>query len=48
MVQRRKENRDRTIDYLGASLEDWNDYVWQMRNVMLTLDVIDDPIELTG
>lgn len=47
VIERRKENRDRIMDYLGADLDDWNDYVWQMRNVMLTPGIIGDLIELT-
>ncbi len=47
LIERRKENRDRIMDYLGADLDDWNDYVWQMRNVMLTPGIIGDLIELT-
>ncbi|KAF5066871.1 hypothetical protein DSECCO2_259270 [anaerobic digester metagenome] len=47
VVQRRKENRQRILDYLGADLNDWNDHVWQMRNVILTADVIGDLVELT-
>lgn len=47
VIQRRKENRDRIMEYLGADLDDWNDYVWQMRNVMLTADIIGELIELT-
>lgn len=47
LIERRKENRDRIMDYLGADLDDWNDYIWQMRNVMLTPGIIGDLIELT-
>ncbi len=47
VIARRKENRERIMDYLGAGPDDWNDYAWQMRNVMLTPDVIGDLIELT-
>lgn len=47
VVKKRAENRDRIMDLLGAGREDWNDYVWQMRNVMLTLDIIGELIELT-
>jgi len=47
VMERRRQNRERIMDYLGADLDDWNDHVWQMRNVMLTPDVIGDLIELT-
>jgi lysine 2,3-aminomutase len=47
VIAKRQENRERIMDYLGAGPDDWNDYVWQMRNVMLSHDVIGDLIELT-
>lgn len=47
VVQRRTENRERIMDYLGADTDDWNDYVWQMRNVLLSSDIIGDLIQLT-
>jgi len=46
-VRKRQENRSRVLDYLSADLDDWNDYAWQMRNVMLSHEVIGDLIELT-
>jgi len=47
VIAKRQENRERIMEYLGAGPDNWNDYVWQMRNVMLTPDVIGDLIELT-
>ncbi len=47
VIERRLENRNRIMDYLGANLDDWGDHVWHMRNVMLTPDVIGDLVELT-
>ena len=47
VVERRRVNRERIMDYLNASPEDWQDYVWQMRHVMLNADVIGDLIQLT-
>lgn len=47
VIKRRQENRERIMDYLGASSDDWNDYTWHMRNVMLTPDIMGDIIELT-
>jgi lysine 2,3-aminomutase len=47
VIQRRAENRGRIMDFLGADLDDWNDHVWQMRNVMLTADVIGELVQLT-
>ncbi|NLX48038.1 MAG: KamA family radical SAM protein [Euryarchaeota archaeon] len=48
VIARRKENRARILEYLSADLDDWNDYAWQMRNVMLSQEVIGDLIELTA
>ncbi|MHC1709665.1 MAG: KamA family radical SAM protein [Methanomassiliicoccales archaeon] len=47
VIKRRQQNRERIMDYLGASSDDWNDYAWQMRNVMLTPDVMGEMIEMT-
>lgn len=43
----REENRDRILDYLGGTIEDWNDYKWQIRNVIRGIDPLQDLIELT-
>jgi lysine 2,3-aminomutase len=43
----REENRDRILDHLGGTLEDWNDYKWQIRNVVKGIDPLQDLIELT-
>jgi len=47
VIRRRVTNRQRVLDYFNASLDDWNDYTWQMRHVLLDADVIGDLIELT-
>ena len=31
VVYRRRVNRERIMDALGASEDDWNDYRWQLR-----------------
>ncbi|TFG56859.1 MAG: KamA family radical SAM protein [Methanomassiliicoccus sp.] len=47
VVERRLANRGRIMDYFNASMEDWQDYVWHMRNVLLDADLIGDLIQLT-
>ena len=47
VIERRRKNRERILDHLNATLDDWNDYPWQMRNVLLSEEVIGDLIELT-
>jgi lysine 2,3-aminomutase len=47
VVARRHNNRQRIMEYLNVSMDDWNDYVWQMRHVMLDADVIGDLVQLT-
>ncbi len=33
LVARREENRQRILDFFGASLSDWEDYGWQLRHL---------------
>jgi lysine 2,3-aminomutase len=34
IAERRKSNRKKVLDVLGADPEDWNDWKWQFRNVL--------------
>jgi lysine 2,3-aminomutase len=47
VIERRQWNRERILDYFNADLDDWMDYPWHMRNVLLDAGVIGDLIELT-
>lgn len=47
VVRRREENRERMMEYFSASPDDWNDYAWQMRHVLLDAKVIGDLVQLT-
>jgi len=47
VVVRRLENRRRILDYFGGNEEDWNDYRWHMRNVIKTLEPLEDLIVLS-
>lgn len=44
----REENRERILENLGGTIEDWNDYRWQIRNVIRGIDPLQDLIELTS
>lgn len=48
VVARRKANRKRIMDALGASEEDWNDYRWQLRHVRRKVEDLEGLIELTA
>ena len=48
VVERRKDNRKRIMNALGASDEDWNDHRWQLRHVRRTVSDLEDLIELTS
>ncbi|HOT08118.1 MAG TPA: KamA family radical SAM protein [Polyangiaceae bacterium] len=45
--QRRVERRDRVLDALGATLDDWNDYRWQISHVLRDPDDIGRCVTLT-
>ncbi len=47
VIKKREKNRQRILDHLGADMDDWNDHVWQVRNVMLNPEIIGDLIDLT-
>ncbi len=37
VIEERKRNRQKILDYLGATLDDWYDYHWQYRNIFKTM-----------
>ncbi len=43
----REDNRRHILDQLGGSNDDWNDYRWQSRNVIRSVDPLQDLIELS-
>ncbi|WP_418792046.1 KamA family radical SAM protein [Phosphitispora sp. TUW77] len=47
VIRMRADNRDRIIKVLGASLEQWNDWKWQCRNIVRNVDVLEKMIKLT-
>jgi lysine 2,3-aminomutase len=48
VIERRRENRKRIMNALGASEEEWNDYRWQLRHVRRKVTDLEDLIELTA
>lgn len=47
VAQWRKANKTRIIKYFKASEEDWNDYKWQLKNIIKDAQPLLDLIELT-
>jgi len=37
VIEERKKNRQKILDYLGGTLDDWYDYHWQFRNIFKTM-----------
>jgi lysine 2,3-aminomutase len=47
IIIRREGNRDRILEKMGGKEDDWGDYRWQLRNVIRSLDPLQELIELT-
>ncbi len=45
-IQRRIERRDHILDTLGGNLDDWNDWHWQVRNVIKDPNILENLITL--
>lgn len=48
IIERRRRNRRRIMDVLGASDSDWTDWRWQFRNVVKDLKTLSKLVPLTG
>lgn len=48
VVEWRKINKNKILQYFNATESDWNDYKWQLKNVIRTLQPLVDLIELTN
>jgi lysine 2,3-aminomutase len=46
VIKRREENRDRILKYFGATIEDWKDYKWHLKNVIKTAQPLIDLIKM--
>ncbi len=42
VIEERKKNRQKILDYLGATLDDWYDWKWHFRNIFKRLDQLED------
>ncbi|KAB2953364.1 KamA family radical SAM protein [Heliorestis acidaminivorans] len=47
VLQERAENRQRIIDYFGATEKDWQDWQWQCRNVIRDVETLSQLVDLT-
>jgi len=47
IIARRRENRERILEYFGGEEEDWWDYRWHLKHVIRTLGPLQDLIQLT-
>jgi len=47
VVRQREGHRQRILDLLGGTMDDWNDHRWQQRNVFTDLDAISRIIDLS-
>ncbi len=47
-ISKRKQNRDRILKYLGADLNDWEDYQWHRRNVFTNAHSIAEIVTLSN
>ncbi len=42
MIKGRKENRQKILDYFGASLDDWDDYYWHLKHIFQDKDDLEN------
>lgn len=47
LIEKRKEFKQRILDYFQASEEDWNDYKWHLANSIRTIEVLTDLLDLS-
>ncbi|MBN1480943.1 KamA family radical SAM protein [candidate division KSB1 bacterium] len=48
VIERRKKNKKRILKALNATEDDWNNYLWQIRNVVRTSEVLERLIDLSS
>lgn len=46
VIERRERNKQRILRYFGATEEEWESYMWQIRNVIRSLSPLENLIEL--
>lgn len=42
LIKEREENRQKILDYFGASLGDWNDYYWHLKHIFQDKDDLEN------
>ena len=42
LIKERKENRQKILDYFGATINDWNDYYWHLKNIFQDKDDLEN------
>jgi lysine 2,3-aminomutase len=47
IIERRLQNKARILSVLGATEDDWNNYLWQIRNVVRTSEKLEQLIDLS-
>lgn len=47
VIERRRHNKVRILTALGGNEQDWQNYLWQIRNVVRTSQVLEQLIDLT-
>ncbi len=47
IIERRRQNRRRIMEILGATDDDWNNYHWHIRHVIRNADTLGELIDLT-
>lgn len=47
MIKEYAQNRERMLDVLGASKEDWNDWRWQLKNVITDVETLAQIVEVS-
>ncbi len=42
LIKEREENRQKILDYFGATINDWNDYYWHLKNIFQDKDDLEN------
>jgi len=46
LVKKRKKLKKKILSYFGAGEEDWNDYLWHMKNIIKDIETLSAIVEL--
>ena len=42
LIKEREENRQKILDYFGATIDDWNDYYWHLKHIFQDKDDLEN------